>query len=474
MMYTSQEGELYVSQARALGAVGVLPKTVRPVDVSRILYQLHLLPERRTAALGAVRARGGGAMSASRLAAGHGRCAATAICYGVRRSLRVDDRHTGRVPAVPLRRLRPACVHAAPCAELQAGLRQSIQQLVKDQLGEQRRFMLATFEAFARRMTSEIKESIARMPPPPAIEPSLTPPPQRRQWWPVVLTALLGGCCPLRCSAALALQTPMRQPVAVRANWPRREAATWSAPGRPRSAAAPPLPARTAGGRCRRRRGGEPPSGPLATEYVPYGETPLSHGRLERLRALAATLEAQQFKGRIRVESFVGDFCLTGNASDGFSRRRRRTCRRRSATWSATRSTTRCRRRSTSRSTSRTSLRRCASAPAAPSVVDAVDAGRTQPVAYPEQDEKTHRRRVEHHRGAEQPRRVPRPAGRMTGRDVCSVRRQRLHGRTDRARGRAPRTAARARRTQSRAIAGWPRNSAASIASHRARRRHGR
>jgi CheY-like chemotaxis protein len=48
MMYTSQEGELYVSQARALGAVGVLPKTVRPVDVSRVLYQLHLLPDRRT------------------------------------------------------------------------------------------------------------------------------------------------------------------------------------------------------------------------------------------------------------------------------------------------------------------------------------------------------------------------------------------------------------------------------------------
>jgi len=48
MMYTSQEGELYVSQARALGAIGVLPKTVRPVDVSRVLYQLHLLPDRRT------------------------------------------------------------------------------------------------------------------------------------------------------------------------------------------------------------------------------------------------------------------------------------------------------------------------------------------------------------------------------------------------------------------------------------------
>src|SRR6187455_2251751 len=32
LMYTSQEGELYVGQARALGAVGVLPKSVAPVD----------------------------------------------------------------------------------------------------------------------------------------------------------------------------------------------------------------------------------------------------------------------------------------------------------------------------------------------------------------------------------------------------------------------------------------------------------
>ena len=43
MMYTSQEGELYLSQARALGAIGVLPKQIKPVDVSRALEQLHLL-----------------------------------------------------------------------------------------------------------------------------------------------------------------------------------------------------------------------------------------------------------------------------------------------------------------------------------------------------------------------------------------------------------------------------------------------
>ena len=43
MMYTSQEGELYVGQARALGAVGVLPKQVAPVEVSRVLRSLRLV-----------------------------------------------------------------------------------------------------------------------------------------------------------------------------------------------------------------------------------------------------------------------------------------------------------------------------------------------------------------------------------------------------------------------------------------------
>ncbi|MEZ5565764.1 MAG: response regulator [Gammaproteobacteria bacterium] len=44
MMYTSQSGELYVGQARALGAVGVLPKQIKPVEVREVLRSLHLLP----------------------------------------------------------------------------------------------------------------------------------------------------------------------------------------------------------------------------------------------------------------------------------------------------------------------------------------------------------------------------------------------------------------------------------------------
>ncbi|MGH8297588.1 MAG: response regulator, partial [Steroidobacteraceae bacterium] len=48
MMYTSQEGEVYLGQARALGAVGVLPKQIKPADVSKVLYQLHLIVDRRS------------------------------------------------------------------------------------------------------------------------------------------------------------------------------------------------------------------------------------------------------------------------------------------------------------------------------------------------------------------------------------------------------------------------------------------
>jgi CheY-like chemotaxis protein len=53
MMYTSQEGELYVGQARALGAVGVLPKQIKPVEVSAVLKSLHLIdtPARRSPAV---------------------------------------------------------------------------------------------------------------------------------------------------------------------------------------------------------------------------------------------------------------------------------------------------------------------------------------------------------------------------------------------------------------------------------------
>jgi CheY-like chemotaxis protein len=48
LMYTSQEGDLYLGQARALGAEGVLPKQIKQADVTKMLYQLQLVSDRRT------------------------------------------------------------------------------------------------------------------------------------------------------------------------------------------------------------------------------------------------------------------------------------------------------------------------------------------------------------------------------------------------------------------------------------------
>jgi CheY-like chemotaxis protein len=48
MMYTSKGGDLYVSQARAIGAVGILPKQVQPAALFEVLNKLGLVQDRRT------------------------------------------------------------------------------------------------------------------------------------------------------------------------------------------------------------------------------------------------------------------------------------------------------------------------------------------------------------------------------------------------------------------------------------------
>ena len=232
---------------------------------------------------------------------------------------------TGTRPALAPGPLAPSPAAAAAMAftpsvasELQASLRETLQHHLKDQLGEQRRFMLATFEAFARRLNTEVKESIAKIPPPPSIE-SLMPPPAPNAWWPAVLTAIFATVPALvlgyiAWNATAANATLQRDLEAARAATERAKAAAVAAATTASAtmASTAPLSATAPGG------GGNAVSAQTVTEYVPYGEAPLSGNRLERLRALAATLEAQQFKGRVRIESYVGDFCLTGNAGEGF------------------------------------------------------------------------------------------------------------------------------------------------------------
>ncbi|HVN43411.1 MAG TPA: response regulator [Steroidobacteraceae bacterium] len=315
MMYTSQEGELYVSQARALGAIGVLPKTVRPVDVSRVLYQLNLLPDRRTAR-----------------SALFDRSAAAAPSVRRPAETPVEESRAeppGTPPAAPPVEVGEATPPASAAAlnEWQAALRQAVQQLVKDQLGEHRRFVLATFEAFARRMAAELKDGLAKASVPSLMDSAPPPSPPARQWWPVMVTVVL-GVVPAVVLGWLfweSLQSNARLSSELTALKVDRQAAARLAlmgvgvpavppagapAGPPTSTPAPaPAPAPRA----------PAPAASMAIAYVPYGEAPLSGERLERLRGLAAALEAQHFRGTIRIETFVGDFCLTGSPGDGFT-----------------------------------------------------------------------------------------------------------------------------------------------------------
>jgi CheY-like chemotaxis protein len=306
LMYTSQEGELYVSQARALGAVGVLPKTVRPVDVSRVLYQLHLLPDRRQDRTTLFR---------------------RAAVAETRPEEGVPAPGPGGAAGAPLALFAAAAPEAL--SEMSAGLRQSVQQLVKDQLAEQRRFMLATFEAFARRMSMEIRENVPKQSAPAVVEVAPIEPP-RPLWWPVVVTSLLAVIPALvlgllywkevGASRDLARQvSQLHDEVAALA----RPSPLAAVPAAPERSTVPAGVAEVTGAVAAPglAQGASPPpqaSETTAVEYVPYGDIPFDGPRLAKLQALATSLMSQGFHGRILVEYSVGDFCLTGSPADGF------------------------------------------------------------------------------------------------------------------------------------------------------------
>ena len=255
MMYTSQEGELYVGQARALGAMGVLPKSVRPIDVTKVLYQLGLLPERRDYARSALQPLG--ERPAASAAEGEGEAAATA----------------GEAPLDP--RLK--------------GL---LEAMLKEQSLELRRFVVATLDSQAQRHVAELRP---REPAEPAPEPAV-----------VADAVLLLGLGVVGLLYWQSLDTARRVDEA-RARLEAESAELRDALEKVRVAAAVSAAPVAAG---------EPRQQVLP---VPYGEAPLAAARIETLRALTAELERDGFRGVVRVETVPGVFCLTGDAQAGYS-----------------------------------------------------------------------------------------------------------------------------------------------------------
>jgi len=274
MMYTSQAGELYVGQARALGAMGVLPKQVRPVDVSKVLYELHLLPDRR------------------------------------------DLGELALVP-VELQDATPAKAAAASNASSPDWERR-IEAALKQQSVDLRRFIVASLDSIAVRMAAELRAGAT--PPAVAAERPAAVAPKRRPMWP--RAAALGAACAAALLCAV-LWLLAREDL----NRTRGElTALRSANGdliRARDELALAVKDLTATLAAATSSADSPAAVTAAGlprfEPVPYGEIPFDRSRLEVLREVLAKLEAQGFRGVVKVKRSAGLFCLSGNAVEGFA-----------------------------------------------------------------------------------------------------------------------------------------------------------
>jgi len=279
MMYTSQEGELYLSQARALGAVGVLPKTVKQTELSRVLYQLRLLPERRDPRI----------------------VVATPETTQATASVK-------ETPA-QIREAVSVAVDPPPklaVGEIETAIRHAIGPALEEQNAEIKRFVSASLDTFARKLQADLSPPPVEVPPPPAPQPAT-------MRWPLaaaiaaialVPTIVLG----VLYTRTLQLTTQMTETnarLAALVEEQQSQLATLQASVQ-----------RTAA----RENAAEATANDIVeSEPVPYGEAPLAGSRLDRLRDLVGRLRAQGFQGRVRVTTYVGDFCLTGNGIEGYS-----------------------------------------------------------------------------------------------------------------------------------------------------------
>lgn len=267
MMYTSQKGELYVGQARALGAVGVLPKQVEPVEVSKVLSSLRVIgdeAERRE-----------------------------------RRDETDEAETSGDYPALE---------------KIDQDLRELIQDLFDQQRAVLRRDLLDSYEAIAARVADEMHAPESRQELAPADDwPEKIPARfvavvsvlvvviiifgwlywQREQSWQEVQQQnvnLLNALAQQQSIEAEGAIESERRLNDFRRSWDTAfstaiAAVEWSVNQ----------------------------SGSYA-----FGELPLGDSRLSMLEGLVRRLLDMGFSGRIVLETHVGNFCMVGGGSAGY------------------------------------------------------------------------------------------------------------------------------------------------------------
>ncbi|MGA8708273.1 MAG: response regulator [Steroidobacteraceae bacterium] len=365
MMYTSQEGELYLSQARALGALGVLPKQTKHADVSKALEQLRLIGEPRAdgdlmldypeifaeaeAETVKVRSPGGVRAGAGRNAftedtadievpGAHAAAAATLPRVGapadIAASAADDAAASGAAAAatgspavaasssagiaaaaaarrdVPLQERRG--VNRPNLPAMPPELRAIVEAMVAHHMRNLQRFIAENLETQSDRMVGDVRLMLKDQPPPSV--PILPPPePQRSSggFWLGVLGLLLAMVAGWQWySQRIESATLSAQLTQAQQDLQLLRAQMGSSPGVPMNAAA-------AGNASAAM---SPADAPQAADHsilepVPYGELPLAGSRLERIQSLLARLNAQGFKGTVEIRAIPGRFCMLSGSS---------------------------------------------------------------------------------------------------------------------------------------------------------------
>ncbi|HLW23080.1 MAG TPA: hypothetical protein VKT22_01820, partial [Steroidobacteraceae bacterium] len=197
-----------------------------------------------------------------------------------------------------------------------------VESAIKQQSVDLRRFIVASLDSFAARITADLRH-VTPVAPAPLSFAAPEPPaaPRRAALWPwPVATALLAVIALLGVLGWLGAREDLAKV--------RNEIATLrSAHGelmRSRDQLAGSVKDLAAALAASSSAPSAAAAGAAATglpraELVPYGEVPFDRSRTEALREVLAKLEAQGFRGALKVTSSSGVFCLSGNASDGFA-----------------------------------------------------------------------------------------------------------------------------------------------------------
>ena len=265
MMYTSQEGELYLSQARALGALGVLPKQTKPVDVSRALEQLHLLGDSLPLA-----------------------------ATGQHEQLAPDKSSVFELPPV--------------AGGLTPEARREIESLLHGHAREMRRIVNHNLEKHSARLVAELRAALLQSVGTTGAGATGTETPGA-----VSASSVSSGPAVLWLSAAAALIALLAGTLWLGWLWLSADEHTRGLPAviagtRPAHPSAPPtvlpltLPA-----------GAEVASAAVFVDAVPLGESPLSGARTDHVQAVLERLLTSGFHGLVEIRSIPGRYCLQGN-----------------------------------------------------------------------------------------------------------------------------------------------------------------